>query len=230
MAVKPAVAPAGAPGASGIKSFVRRQGRLTPGQKKALEELWPMFGLNSAEGELNLSAVFGNDNPVHLEIGFGMGESLAIQAQQNPGINYLGVEVHRPGIGRLLILLRDLSLKGVRVFAEDSIDVLKQAIPGRSLSRVQIFFPDPWPKKRHHKRRLIQPGFIELLAEKLTPGGLVHLATDWPPYAEAVETLFLASPGFTSVAAPGRPETGFERRGLRLGHDITDLAYRLIDQ
>ena len=214
----------------GIKSFVRRQGRLTPGQERALATLWPVFGLSSAEGELNLPAVFGNDNPVHLEIGFGMGESLAVQAQQNPDINYLGVEVHRPGIGHLLMLLREQSLDRVRVFAEDSVDVLNHAIPEHSLNRVQVFFPDPWPKKRHHKRRLIQRSFVELLATKLMSGGLIHVATDWSPYAREVETLFRSLPNFTAVAAPQRPETRFERRGLRLGHNISDLAYRLIDQ
>lgn len=170
-----------------IRSFVLRQGRLTPGQEKALEEDWPAYGLSLSEELLDLAAVFGNDHPVHLEIGFGMGDSLASQADQNPAINYLGVEVHRPGVGHLLMLLRDRELDNVRVFAEDSVPVLNQCIPDGSLDRVQIFFPDPWPKKRHHKRRIVQRDFVSLLKRKLSAGGMIHFATDWVPYAEDVE-------------------------------------------
>jgi len=208
-----------------IRSFVLRQGRLTPGQEKALEETWPIFGCELKDGALDFTTLFGNSNPVHLEIGFGMGESLATQALENPDINYLGVEVHRPGVGHLLMLLRDHGLQNVRVFAEDSIEVLNQCIPDDSLARVQIFFPDPWPKKRHHKRRIMQPDFLGLLARKLVDGGMIHFATDWEPYAEDVETLLETNPGFQRVDAPARPETKFERRGLRLGHKINDLAW-----
>lgn len=213
-----------------IKSFVLRQGRLTPGQEKALQEDWPKYGLTRSEKPLNFSEVFGNDHPVHLEIGFGMGESLAMQAKQNHAVNYLGVEVHRPGVGHLLMLLRELDLNNVRVFAEDSIPVLNDCIADGSLDRVQIFFPDPWPKKKHHKRRIIQPEFISLLAQKLKAGGMIHFATDWAAYAEHVSELFQSLAGFTKVNAPDRPETKFERRGLKLGHEIADLAYVLGDQ
>ncbi|MBL6690071.1 MAG: tRNA (guanosine(46)-N7)-methyltransferase TrmB [Pseudomonadales bacterium] len=208
-----------------IRSFVLRQGRLTPGQEKALEETWPTFGCELKDGALVFADLFGNRNPVHLEIGFGLGESLATQALENPDINYIGVEVHRPGVGHLLMLLRDQGLGNVRVFAEDSIEVLNQCIADGSLERVQIFFPDPWPKKRHHKRRIMQPAFVGLLERKLTHGGMIHFATDWEPYAEDVETLLEAYPDFQRVDAPARPETKFERRGLRLGHKINDLAW-----
>ncbi len=202
-----------------------RQGRLTPGQEKALAEVWPSFGLQLTDGPLDLVQAFNKQQPVHLEIGFGMGESLASQAKDNPDVNYLGVEVHRPGVGHLLIQLRDFNLTNVRVFAEDSIEVLKQCIPDGSLDRVQVFFPDPWPKKRHHKRRIMQKAFVDRLKQKLVPGGMIHFATDWSPYAEDVEALFHSLSGFRRVEAPERPETKFERRGLRLGHRITDLAY-----
>lgn len=214
-----------------IRSFVLRQGRLTPGQEKALAETWPTFGCDLSAGTLDLTALFGNDNPVHLEIGFGMGESLAIQASENPDINYLGIEVHRPGVGHLLMLLRDHGLQNVRVFAEDSIEVLnRKNIADHSLSRVQIFFPDPWPKKRHHKRRIMQPDFLGLLKKKLAAGGMIHFATDWEPYAEDVEALLESYPGYQRIEAPARPETKFERRGLRLGHKINDLAWVSVDQ
>ncbi|MBO6557490.1 MAG: tRNA (guanosine(46)-N7)-methyltransferase TrmB [Pseudomonadales bacterium] len=213
-----------------IRSFVLRQGRLTPGQEKALEEVWPEFGCQLSDGVQNFAERFGNNNPVHLEVGFGMGDSLATQAAENPQLNYLGVEVHRPGVGHLLMLLRENSLHNVRVFSEDSIEVLNQCIPDGSLARVQIFFPDPWPKKRHHKRRIIQADFVSLLKKKLVSGGMIHFATDWVPYAEDVETLFSHLEGFSPAEAPPRPETKFERRGLKLGHEIRDLAYLSVDE
>lgn len=214
----------------GIKSFVLRQGRLTPGQSKALDSGWPRYGLSLLDGVADFRSVFGNNNPVWLEIGFGMGDSLAEQASADANVNFVGVEVHRPGVGHLLIQVESLSLNNVRVFSEDSIDVLITAIADHSLDRVQVFFPDPWHKKRHNKRRLINQAFLLLLKQKLTANGLVHVATDWLPYAQEVQDLFAADADFEQVSAPVRPETKFERRGVRLGHTITDLAYRLVSQ
>ncbi len=214
----------------GIKSFVLRQGRLTEGQSRALEHQWPRFGLTLDSGTISPLTLFQNAQPLILEIGFGMGESLAQQAELNPGLNYLGIEVHRPGVGHLLMLLEQQGLSNVRVFAEDSIEVLHRCIPPNCLSGVQVFFPDPWHKKRHHKRRIINQDFVTLLTQKLKSGGIVHLATDWVPYAEAMVEVFADFPQFQATVVPDRPETKFERRGLRLGHKVTDLAFVLVDQ
>lgn len=213
-----------------IRSYVLRQGRLTPGQQNALAELWPVYGLTTDMGQLDLSTLFARQQPICLEIGFGMGESLAEQASSNPNTNYIGIEVHRPGVGHLLMLAGNLKLANLRVFAQDSLEVLAQSLPDKSLASVQVFFPDPWHKKRHHKRRLINEEFLGLMIQKLAPAGLLHIATDWRPYAEEIEALLVNFPRFQPEAAPDRPETKFERRGLGLGHDITDLAYRLVDQ
>lgn len=200
---------------------------MTQGQSKALETLWPSFGLESSSGEFNLSDVFGNAHPVCLEIGFGMGDSLVEQAKREPDMNFIGVEVHRPGVGHCLMQCGEGNLKNIRVFSDDSIDVLRQSIPASALDRVQVFFPDPWHKKRHHKRRLINETFLALLVSRLKPGGLVHIATDWTPYAESIQELFGKRSDFELATPPSRPETKFERRGIRLGHQVNDLAYRL---
>lgn len=210
-----------------IRSFVLRQGRLTQGQERALQESWPKWGLSLHDGQLNFAALFSNCNPVTLEIGFGMGDSLAEQAATNPGKNFVGVEVHQPGVGHLLMCAESQEITNIRIFSEDSVLVLDQAIPDHSLDRVQVFFPDPWPKKRHHKRRLVNAAFVRKITSKLVPGGCLHFATDWVPYAEEVEMLLADHPQFERCEPPGRPETKFERRGIKLGHEVRDLAWRL---
>ena len=213
----------------GVKSFVLRQGRLTPGQARALELHWPVFGRALEDGMFNPRTQFSEAGPVHLEIGFGMGDSLAEQARANPSVNYVGIEVHRPGVGHILMLIDDYELDNLRLYSEDSVNVLREVIPAHSLDAVQVFFPDPWPKKKHHKRRILNRDFLDLLENRLTAKGLVHIATDWQPYAEEIKVLFSSITKFSRIAAPLRPQTKFERRGMKLGHTIFDLAYRLVD-
>lgn len=217
-----------------IKSFVRRQGRLTLGQQRALDELLPRFGIPAGDAPLDLTALFGNDHPVTLEIGFGNGETLAAMAEAAPELNFIGIEVHRPGVGHLLHLIEEKGLTNVRVANEDAVELLKKRIPEASLDRLLLFFPDPWHKSRHHKRRIVQPAFAALVASRLRPGGLWHLATDWENYAEHMREVLEASPDFVNAVGPNlcaperpawRPETKFERRGLRLGHGVWDLLY-----
>ena len=216
-----------------IRSFVRREGRLTPAQQRALDELWSTYGLEP-DRRLEAAAVFGRRAPLTLEIGFGNGASLAELALAEPGTDFIGIEVHRPGVGRLLKELQQRDIHNVRVFCHDAIEVLESAIADASLDRVLLFFPDPWPKKKHHKRRIVQPAFVALLARKLKPGGLLHMATDWEPYAEHMRQVMRASPDFTNagdsdgyVQRPAwRPLTRFENRGRRLGHEVRDLLYR----
>jgi len=205
-----------------IRSFVIREGRMTPGQKRALEEAWPEFGLEVSGGLLDLDSLFSNSAPTICEIGFGMGDSLFEMAEKNTHLNYIGVEVHRPGVGHLLKLAEESSLNNLKVFAEDSIDVLTECIPPKSLDGVQIFFPDPWHKKKHHKRRLISESFSELLQSRLKTGAVLHIATDWSHYAESIaETLSK----WQKASIPERAETKYERRGLGLDHEVFDLAY-----
>lgn len=216
-----------------IRSFVRREGRLTPGQQRALDELWPGLGL-AFETPLSLTEAFGRSVPVTLEIGFGNGASLAEMAAQDPHSDFIGIEVHRPGVGRLLMELERRSIGNVRVFCHDAVEVLEDKIPDASLDRVLLFFPDPWPKKKHHKRRILQPSFVALIARKLKPGGVFHMATDWEPYARHMLEVMDASPAFVNCSGKGhysprpeyRPVTKFERRGQRLGHGVWDLLYR----
>ena len=218
-----------------IRSFVRREGRITPAQQRALHELWPRFGLETT-GQPDLDACFGRSAPRTLEIGFGNGRSLADMAEHAPELDFIGIEVHRPGVGRLLIELETRALTNVRVFCADALDVLGGCLPDASLDRVLLFFPDPWPKKRHHKRRILQPPFIELVASKLKPGGTFHMATDWENYAEQMLEAMTRSPAFTNCATDNgysprpayRPETKFERRGRRLGHGVWDLVFRRV--
>ena len=219
-----------------IRSFVLREGRLTSAQQRAFTELWPRFGADWRRGErLDLSGLFGSDHPIYLEIGFGAGDALAEMAEAHPERNYLGVEVHRPGVGHLLLQLQGRGLANVRVLRQDAVELLEHGLPSASLAGVYLFFPDPWPKKRHHKRRIVQPGFIARLARVIRPGGLFHAATDWAPYAEHMLQVLDAADGlFTNSAGPGRyasrpagrPLTRFERRGQRLGHGVYDLIYR----
>jgi tRNA (guanine-N7-)-methyltransferase len=219
----------------GIRSFVIRAGRVTDAQRRALDELWPAYGVDfDAARCLDLDALFGRRAPRTLEIGFGNGDNLAALAAARPAEDFLGVEVHRPGVGRLLLHAREAQLTNLRVIAHDAVEVLRWMIAPGALDTALILFPDPWHKKRHHKRRLVQPPFVELLASRLRAGGTLALATDWTPYAEwmlealaAVPQLENLAPDGRFVARPGwRIQTRFERRGERLGHDVHDLAFR----
>jgi tRNA (guanine-N7-)-methyltransferase len=217
-----------------IRSFVRREGRMTTGQKKAFDTLWSQFGLDTTKPLTNIHQVFAQPGPVILEIGFGMGDSLAQQAATQPQYNYIGIEVHRPGVGHLLSLVDKQQLKNIRIYCADAVEVLRHCIPDASLDGVQIFFPDPWPKKRHHKRRLIQIPIVNLIAAKLAAGGKLHLATDWENYAEHMLEVLNSCPTLSNTSANGlfverpasRPLTKFETRGRRLGHGVWDLVFR----
>ncbi len=208
-----------------VRSFVRREGRMTAAQKRALAELYPRYGLSPGDGPIDFAAVFGRAAPVTVEIGFGNGDALARQAAAHPEIDYLGIEVHRPGVGRLLARVAAEGLANVRVACADAKEVLARNIPDDSLAAVYVLFPDPWPKKRHHKRRLVQPEFVQLVRRKLKPGGVLHLATDWPAYAEHMEAVLNIAEGFAAALAAARPDTKYEARGRRLGHPVRDLAY-----
>jgi tRNA (guanine-N7-)-methyltransferase len=216
-----------------IRSFVLRAGRTTPAQERALELLWPAYGIGLTETALDFEAIFGRTAPRCLEIGFGAGEVIATLAKNNPHIDYLGIEVHRSGIGRLLLRAQTEALKNLRIICEDAVDVLRQHVQDESFDEVLVFFPDPWHKKRHHKRRLIDAQFIATVAAKLRRGGILRLATDWQDYAEQMLAVCNANPDLRSlspdrnyVARPDfRPATRFERRGERLGHGVWDLAY-----
>lgn len=216
-----------------IRSFVIRAGRATVAQQRALQELWPQYGIEPNNEPLDIDAVFARSAPRMIEIGFGTGEALLAYAQAHPQENCIGIEVHPPGVGHLLLELHQAQMRNVRVICRDAVEVLQQQIAPRSIDAVHIFFPDPWPKKRHHKRRLIQPAFAELLATVIKPGGLLRLATDWQPYAEHMLEVLNACDAFANESADGyverfahRPLTRFERRGQRLGHGVWDLAYR----
>ncbi len=218
-----------------LRTFVRREGRLTQGQARALEALWPRFGLDCpASGALDLDALFGRCAPRVFDIGFGDGEALVEMAAGDPQRDFIGVEVHRPGVGHCLLCAEEADVHNLRVATVDGVDLLRHHMPPSSLDRVQAFFPDPWPKKRHHKRRLIQPAFLDLLAERLAPEGVLHLATDWADYAEWMVATLEPDPRFINSADPGpywagpppRPRTKFERRGIAKGHAVYDLIYR----
>ncbi len=219
-----------------VRSFVIRGGRLTASQQQALEESWPRWGIDDVESRLDAERVFGRRAPLVMEIGFGMGDSLALQAEQHPDRDFIGVEVHRPGVGKLLRELDRRSLQNVRVYCHDGREILENCIPDDSLDTLQVFFPDPWHKKRHHKRRLIQSGFAALARRKLVPGGTLHVATDWPDYAEHIMAVLSAEPGLENTAGEGRyrrntgrPVTKFEKRGQRRGHRVWDLVFRKQD-
>jgi tRNA (guanine-N7-)-methyltransferase len=217
-----------------VRSFVRRPGRATAAQRRAFAELLPRFSADLPPGPLDLPRLFGRDAPRVLDIGFGDGEALATTAINNPSFDYLGIEVHEPGIGHLLLLLEQTALTNVRVIPRDAADVLPELLPAHGFAAANLFFPDPWPKKRHHKRRLVQPQFVAELARVLAPGGLLHIATDWADYARHTREVLAASPQFSAVEAEelrneplaARPPTKFERRGVRLGHEVADLYYR----
>ena len=217
-----------------VRSFVRRPGRATPAQRRALSELLPRYGISAEEGQLDLAAIFGRDARRVLDIGFGDGEALVTNALNNPTVDYFGIEVHEPGIGHLLLLLEKAGSANVRVVARDAADVVP-LIPDASFDAVDLFFPDPWPKKRHHKRRLVQVPFIAEVARILKPGGFLHVATDWADYARHTREVLGESAQLVAVEAAdlrdaplaSRPPTKFERRGMRLGHDVADLYYCL---
>ncbi|MEM5529253.1 tRNA (guanosine(46)-N7)-methyltransferase TrmB [Gammaproteobacteria bacterium AS21] len=217
-----------------IRSFVMRAGRTTLGQEKALAEVWPIYGLEVKNGLLELDQVFDRQAPTVLEIGFGMGESLISMAKAAPEMNFIGIEVHKPGVGRLLSRMVEEELTNIRVFSEDAIEVLAQCIPEQSLHTVQLFFPDPWHKKKHHKRRIVQAEFAQTLREKLQADGFFHMATDWQHYAEHMMEVMEAAPGYTNKAGANnyspqpetRPVTKFQRRGEKLGHGVWDLIFQ----
>jgi len=211
-----------------------RGGRITEAQQRALATLWPKYGIELQPGPLDLDTIYGRSAPVTLEIGFGNGDNLAALAAAHPERNYLGVEVHRPGVGRLLLAVEQHQLLNVRVICHDAVEVLTEQIASRALDEVLIFFPDPWPKKRHHKRRLVQAHFVELVAERMHPGGVLRFATDWQPYAQDALAVLSASrqlanlaPDRAFIQRPAeRSPTRFEKRGERLGHAVWDLAFR----
>jgi tRNA (guanine-N7-)-methyltransferase len=215
-----------------IRSFVLRQGRVSNAQARAHEQLLPRYGIPFSHQPIDLQEIFGRNAAKILEIGCGMGETTAAIAAAHPEADYLGIEVHTPGVGSLLKLIEAQGITNLRLIQHDAVEVLREMIPPASLDGAHIFFPDPWPKKRHHKRRLIQPDFASLLASRLRPGGYLHLATDWQEYAEQMLAVLSAEPQLENSAEayatrPGyRPQTKFETRGLRLGHGVWDLVFR----
>ncbi len=217
-----------------MRSYVRREGRMTVAQRQALATLWPRYGIDAGREILVPRKVFGREAPLHLEIGFGMGDTLLALAKGNPQCDYLGVEVHRPGVGRLLLGLAERELQNVRVLCADAGDVLEHNLAPHSLAAIYLLFPDPWPKKRHHKRRLVQPAWAALACSRLRLGGELLIATDWQDYAEHMldvldgtqELTNCAGAGHFAPPGEGRPETKFERRGRRLGHAVWELRYR----
>ena len=211
-----------------IRSFVKREGRMSKRQTSAINRLFPIYGIAFNEQPLNFETLFERQADTVLEIGFGMGDSLAQMASENPRLNYIGIEVHRPGVGSLLASIEENQIDNIRIINHDAVEVLQQAIPNQSLDAIQIFFPDPWPKKRHYKRRLIQAPFVELLAKKLKSNGRLHLATDWKNYAEWIKEIMSASPDFSKLpddTPHQRPTTKFEKRGMDLGHGVWDMIY-----
>jgi len=214
-----------------IRSYVLRQGRFSPAQQRAYAELMPRLGVPYAATPLDFRALFGREAPVVVEIGSGMGETTVRIAAENPDTDYLAIEVHAPGIGSLLRRVEEEGLTNLRVVQHDAVEVLRDMVPEGSLAGIHVFFPDPWPKKRHHKRRLVQPGFATLAASRLAPGGRLHVATDWQEYAEQVLAVLAEVPGLRNTAEgfaprpPWRPETKFERRGRRLGHGVWDVLF-----
>ncbi len=235
--------PAGeAPGHEGsrphrpVRSFVLREGRITPAQQRAFDEHWERYGLDWQGRPRDLDAAFGRRAPRVMEIGFGNGEALASAAARDPARDYLGVEVHRPGVGRLMNALATGGIDNVRICRHDAVEVLREEIAPGALAELRIWFPDPWPKKRHHKRRLVQPAFVELAAARVARGGLLHLATDWEPYAEHMHEVMQQAAGWRNRSATGdfvecppwRIRTHFEQRGRKLGHGVWDLLYERI--
>jgi tRNA (guanine-N7-)-methyltransferase len=215
-----------------IRSYVLRQGRFSPGQQRAYAQLLPRFGISYQAKPVDLDQAFGRHAPVVVEVGSGMGETTARIAAGNPATDYLAIEVHAPGVGSLLKQVEEAGLTNVRVVRHDAVEVLRDMVAPGSLAGIHVFFPDPWPKKRHHKRRLLQPDFAALAASRLAPGGVLHVATDWQEYADHVLAVLSATPGLENTAdgfAPRpatRPQTKFEMRGIKLGHGVWDIIFR----
>jgi len=217
-----------------IRSFVIRAGRMTDGQKNAFQQYWPKYGVSLFSGAFTPCEQFGRKAPVVLEIGFGMGDSLQQMAINEPDKDFIGIEVHPPGVGRLIFTAGETGVDNLKVYMADATDVLEDCIGDASLDRVQIYFPDPWHKKKHHKRRIIQPEFVQKIRAKLKHGGLLHFATDWQNYAEHMLEVMNAADGYSNSQANGgysprpdyRPITKFEKRGERLGHGVWDLIYQ----
>lgn len=220
-----------------IKSFVKREGRMSERQKAALKAHWPLMGLEHKNGLINLEAVFANQNPVTLEIGFGMGRSLVEQAVANPDRNFIGIEVHTPGVGACLAQAYDEGIANLRVYEHDAVEVLSDCIKDASIDTVQLFFPDPWHKTKHHKRRIVQAEFVQGLRKKLKLGGCFHMATDWEHYAQHMLAVMNDAEGFANTSTTNdyvprpdwRPLTKFEQRGHRLGHGVWDLIFKRIN-
>ena len=217
-----------------IRSFVKREGKITTGQQSAIDELWPDYGVDLHDELIDFSALFKRDAELVMEIGFGNGLSLAEMASVNPQTNFLGVEVHKPGVGSLLVQVKQRAIDNIRVSGDDAVELMKQ-IPANSIDRMQIFFPDPWHKKRHHKRRLIQAEFVESVVKRLKKDGVMHVATDWENYAEHVMDVLSANVNLANMSdredgfcikPDYRPETKYERRGLNLGHGVWDMLFQ----
>ncbi len=219
-----------------VRSFVRRQGRLTKGQQQALDDYWPVMGVEFQQEPVDFTALFGREAPVVLEIGFGMGASLVTMASSNPQQNFLGIEVHSPGVGACLGSAHEAGIDNLRVMCHDAVEVLNKMIPDNSLRMVQLFFPDPWHKARHNKRRIVQVPFAELVLRKLKLGGVFHMATDWEAYAEHMLEVMNSVDGYKNQSAENnyvprpesRPLTKFEQRGQRLGHGVWDLMFERV--
>jgi len=220
-----------------IRSFVKREGRLTEGQGRALKDLFPLYGLALQDTVVDFKNVFQRTAPTILEIGFGNGSSLSEMAMNNPEQDYIGIEVHRPGVGNLLLQIEKLNLSNLRVMNEDAVDVLNKMIADNSLDAVYLFFADPWHKTRHHKRRIVQKEFVQLLRKKIKVGGVFHMATDWEGYAKHMMHVMAEAEGFSNTAGKDqylprpdyRPLTKFEQRGQRLGHGVWDLIFKKVD-
>lgn len=216
-----------------VRSFVKREGRLTKGQARALDTLWDTMGLNHDDGRLDIATLFGNANPITLEIGFGMGKSLVEMAKNDPERNFIGIEVHRPGVGACLALAESEGVTNLKVYEHDAIEILADCIPSNSVDTVQLFFPDPWHKAKHHKRRIVKPEFIESIRSVLAINGVFHMATDWENYAECMLEDMQGAPGFINVSTnndyvprpDSRPLTKFENRGQKLGHGVWDIQF-----
>ena len=220
-----------------IRSYVVRAGRMTDGQRNAFENSWAQYGLKLTDGAIDTDDVFGRSGTKVLEIGFGMGDSLLQMAAAEPDTDFIGIEVHPPGVGRLIASAEEQKITNLRVYLADATDVLNECIPAQSLQRLQLYFPDPWHKKKHNKRRIVQPQFVHLIRDKLEVGGVLHMATDWQHYAEQMLEVLEVAPGFKNTVAEQqysprpdyRPLTKFEKRGERLGHGVWDLLYQKID-
>jgi len=216
-----------------IRSFVLRSSRLTPAQARAIDTLWPVYGINYSESVVDFAGLFGRPAPLVVEIGFGNGDALVEMAEAEPEINFIGIEVHKPGVGAVLAKIDAAGLTNIRIISHDAVPVLQDMIDAGSLSGLRLYFPDPWPKKRHHKRRLVQPAFLELVAGRLKRGAVIHMATDWENYAEQMLQLLDESPLYNNTVATGgfaerpawRPLTHFEKRGTRLGHGVWDILF-----